>query len=334
MLQKNQQNLMTRGTPAIRTLAIVALAAGSLSLLGCDKDNKTPTTTTSDNRTAGQKVADGADRAGDATDRAIDRTGRATGNAIDRTGDAARNAGDRIGDKASDANDAAHRAGNSVADKTRDVSHDVAESARDTGNTVADNARQAADTVTADSNNVTPHAADMRQVLAQVTNAAVMKDGFDDLVERLAEPDRDRANAFVDAKKDWAEINDVTAAIRQAWQTKYNQEFDMNQPEAIFASDYTTIKETPAADDNNPNATSRSVGTVSLHDNGPSVNLVSEFPNRWKIDVSNTTTGQELYANLLKHLREVRDSQDKWPATAPEAKRVIAKHVLLGVTGG
>lgn len=314
----------------IRSVAILALAAGSLTLVACDRDS---TASNNDNRTAGQKVAGGADTAGDKTNNAIDKAGNATGKAIDKTAEATRNAGDKISDKTEDMKDSAHNTGDSVADKSRDLSHDVAESARDTKNEVAENAQQAANRVTADADTVTPHAADMQQVLGQVTNAAVMEDGFDDLAERLAETDRDRVNTYISARDKWTEINDVTAAIRQAWQNKYHQDFNMDQPAAIFASDFTTIHETAVPEDSKDSKDNHATGTVNITDGGPSVSLISEFPNRWKIDIDNNTTGQALYTNLVKHLREVRDSSDKWPDNVQDAKRLVAKHVLMGVTG-
>jgi hypothetical protein len=79
---------------------------------------------------------------------------------------------------------------------------------------------------------------DERGVLAKVTNHAVTKGGFDDVIERLSTPDRKRIGDFV--KRDFPDLDGRIDQIRKNWTTKYGKDFDIT--EALFA-DFTVIQE-------------------------------------------------------------------------------------------
>ncbi len=75
-------------------------------------------------------------------------------------------------------------------------------------------------------------------VLETSTEAAVTEDGFDDLVERFVDADRNRIGASMPTADQITKLNQVTADIRTAWQAKYGSEFDINKRTTVFNSSY------------------------------------------------------------------------------------------------
>lgn len=73
---------------------------------------------------------------------------------------------------------------------------------------------------------------DIRSVLASAVNAAFTKGGFDDMVERFTTNDRKRIGEF--AERDFAELDGRIEQIRQAWEQKYGQSFNLDNPQ-LFA---------------------------------------------------------------------------------------------------
>jgi hypothetical protein len=78
----------------------------------------------------------------------------------------------------------------------------------------------------------TDDAEGIRDVVATSTEAALTKGGFDDLVERLVDADRNRIGDF--AEQDMTELDGRIQQIRDAWQAKYNEEFDIEDEEAVY----------------------------------------------------------------------------------------------------
>ena len=75
---------------------------------------------------------------------------------------------------------------------------------------------------------------DVRNTLDSITKAALTEDGFDDLVERLVDQDRNRIgqNDFTDQK--FADLNAKAAQLRQAYRAKYGADFTI-APEKAFS---------------------------------------------------------------------------------------------------
>jgi len=59
--------------------------------------------------------------------------------------------------------------------------------------------------------------------------------------------------------------------------------------------------------------------------------LIHEFPDRWKIDVPDSYSSQQMHDNLLKHLTMLDEHKDQWPADVNEAYRLVSHHVLMAV---
>jgi hypothetical protein len=207
-------------------------------------------------------------------------------------------------------------------------------------------------------------------MLGQITNAALTKGGFDDLVERFNDADRNRlANFHADKNnKEKLDVLDGRIAQFQAdWRAKYGQDFKVAKDDVVFGhSDFTVAlgeigkdaqlagQPIPAADkvtaddaarqakDNSGNTKldrniekGRDVAyvTVAKSHGLPElkVPLIHELPDVWKIDVPDSVDGPKLYDNVLKHLTMANEQKDKWPSDVTDGYRMVAHHVLMAV---
>lgn len=317
----------------IKYAAIAALALGGLAGVGCDKDQSTasnsPTyrgTTTTAPTT--DRAADAADRTGDAVRRGIDNTGDALGNAASKTKEVAKDVGGKV-------NDAAHR----TADATGRVVDRTIDRAQQAGARLkAPNGTDAA-----------PDAEGIRDVLAQVTEAALTKGGLSDMVERFVDADRNRIGPGADAN--FADLDGRIDQFRKDWKAKYNQDFDIKDEEAAFpnatfaivqgeigrnAATDTTGADSPTspAADTNRNDAGRNIATIQVaaSHGAPAltVPMIHEAPDRWKIDVPDTLTAEKLKQNVLDHLTAA-DNPAQWPADVNDAYAMVSHHVLMAV---
>jgi hypothetical protein len=325
--------------------AVAALAVGALTGLGCDRDQSTATNTnpgTNSTQPAVEvtvnkdKVRDTADRAGDAVHRGVDKAGDALSNAADKTRDVARDVGGKINDAAHRTGDAADRATDRAADRT---------------NNTVDGAREAGSRTTAAPNGTTaaPDAEGIRDVLAQVTEAALTKGGLDDMVERFVDADRNRLGKG--QLDNHADLDGRIDQFRKDWKAKYNQDFDIKDEEAAFpnsgftiaqgeigrdAATGTTGADSPAspAADTNRNDPGRNIARVQIASAqglaAMTVPMIHEAPDRWKIDVPDTLTADKLKQNVLDHLTAA-DQPDQWPGDVNQAYAWVSHHVLMAV---
>jgi len=212
---------------------------------------------------------------------------------------------------------------------------------------------------------------ELYKTLNAITEAALTEDGFDDFVERLVDQDRNRIgeNGFAERKFD--DLNAKVEAIRSAWKTRYDEDFEVegeqafakvaalvgaiDDPKAVAAawpvpavSDGSSpaadavaaaAKETAGNEDPNLNSNVEkgrgvAIATLPASHGVPAVNvsMINEVQG-WRIDVPNTLTGQQLHDSLLKHLDHVSDMQAQWPADKNEAALMVAHHVLLAAYG-
>lgn len=81
-----------------------------------------------------------------------------------------------------------------------------------------------------------PDAEGIRDVLASSTEATFTEGGFDDLVERFVDADRNRIGENMPSDEELKPLNDQIKAFRDAWKNKYNQEFDIEDEELVFAN--------------------------------------------------------------------------------------------------
>jgi len=207
-------------------------------------------------------------------------------------------------------------------------------------------------------------------MLAQVANSSVTKGGFNDLVERFNDADRNRIGAFYKDKNNKEKLDVLDGRIAQFqkdWKAKYGHDFHIMKDDVVFGNPNFTVargeigtdaqlagKQLPAGEtvtsDDVKNAAKDNSGNTKLDQNlekgrnvaivtvaeshglpALKVPLIHELPDLWKIDVPDSVTGQKLYDNLLKHLTMANEQKDKWPADENDAYRAITHHVLMAV---
>jgi len=134
-----------------------------------------------------------------------------------------RSAGDKIGDNLSTA-----------ADKTKDAAKDI-------GQDLGDAAQAAGGAIKSTVGGLTgANATQVPNMFGDVAEAALTKDGLDDLVERFVDADRNRiGKADLDSGND--QLNALAASIAADWKAKYNTEFDINQYDKVFGSQFMSV---------------------------------------------------------------------------------------------
>jgi hypothetical protein len=250
---------------------------------------------------------------------------------------------------------AAQNSGGNALDRAADRTGDAL---RRAGDRISGSTTQPADKAMA------PDVEDIRETLREVTDAALTKGGFDDLVERFVDADRNRLGKDNFPGKDHPQLDGRIAQFQKDWESKYNQAFKIKDKEAVFNMAFariiqsevpegarlagekqTTVTEsgkTVARDENNKVAggnTNREPGrniatvTIAASHGLPEINvpMVHEFPDRWKIDVPDDYSAQQLHDNLLKHLTMADEQRAQWPGDANEAYRIVSHHVLAAI---
>jgi len=204
----------------------------------------------------------------------------------------------------------------------------------------------------------------IRDTLANITEAALTKGGFDDVVERLATPDRDRISKQKYNELEFKDLDGRIDQIQKDWKAKYNQDFKIKDQGAVFNETFAKIETGEVGDGNarlaaaveknsegTPGATAppenkeakkaelekgRDIAVVTIppsHDMAElTVPLMHEGPlGKWKINVPDTVDGPKLKESLQKHLTMFGDAKDQWPADVNEAYRMASYHILAAV---
>lgn len=89
----------------------------------------------------------------------------------------------------------------------------------------ADQANNNGDAQDATASKPAPAADAIRKTIATATEAALTKDGYDDLAKRFVDADRDRLK---DSKKDYSDLDAKIAQFKADWKAKYNQDFNIS----------------------------------------------------------------------------------------------------------
>jgi len=194
-------------------------------------------------------------------------------------------------------------------------------------------------------------------MLGQVTNAALTKGGFDDMVKRFNDADRNRLGTWINDKNNKEKLDTLDGRIAQFqkdWKAKYNEDFKIHKDDVVFGNANFTVaqgeigkdaqlagEKLPPADntkpfggDKNLNA-GRNVAYVTVAASHGlaelKVPLIHELPDMWKIDVPDRVDGKKLYDNVLKHLTMANEMKDKWPSDVNEGYRMVSHHVLMAI---
>ncbi|MGF1634250.1 MAG: hypothetical protein ACFCVE_10415 [Phycisphaerae bacterium] len=78
---------------------------------------------------------------------------------------------------------------------------------------------------------------DILEIISETTEAAVTEDGFDDVVERLNDQDRNRLGEVAGGwftPEEQEALNAASKSFREAWEAKYGGEFEMEDIDAIY----------------------------------------------------------------------------------------------------
>jgi len=195
-------------------------------------------------------------------------------------------------------------------------------------------------------------------LLGQVTNAALTKGAFSDVIERFNDADRNRLGSYAHDKnnKDKLDILDGRIAqFQKDWKSKYNENFKIHKDDVVFGNSMFTVAQgeigkdaqlagerIPAPDPTKPVTggdrnleKGRNIAYVTVASSHGlpelKVPLIHELPDMWKIDVPDSVTGQKLYDNLLKQLTMANEHKDQWPADVNDAYRMVSHHVLTAI---
>jgi len=106
------------------------------------------------------------------------------------------------------------------------------ERAKEAGNAIGDAVRGHPSTQPDKVN--APDAEDIRGMLAKTTEQAVDKNGFDNLMSRFVDADRDRIKQTKLTDADWDKLNGRIDKLRKDWKAKYNQDFDIKNDKLVF----------------------------------------------------------------------------------------------------
>src|SRR4051812_43123284 len=226
-----------------------------------------------------------------------------------------------------------------AADKTKDTAKKAGEEVTDAAQTAGGKIKDTVGGFTGANANRVP------VLFSHVTDAALTKDGLNDVVERFVDADRNRIGKG-DLKSGNDELNNLVASIRSDWKAKYGSDFDIKEDDKVFSPAFMTANTGEIAKDavtsNVPGDATRPTGAEAGRNIGSvaipashgapalTVPLIHEATG-WKIDVPDTLDAAKLRANLIAHLGEVQNMKDQWPADVNEAYRAMSHHVLMAV---
>ena len=120
-----------------------------------------------------------------------------------------------------------------AANKSKNTAKKAGEEVTDAAETAGSKIKNAVGGVTGANANRVPN------LISNVTEAALTKDGLDDVVERFVDADRNRIGK-TDLNSGNDALNAIVANIQSAWKAKYNSDFDVHDEDKVFAQPFTT----------------------------------------------------------------------------------------------
>ena len=161
-------------------------------------------------------------------------------------------------------------------------------------------------------------------VLAEATEAALRPGGFDELVERLASPDRARIGDY--ATRDHPDLRDVQQQANAVWQKAFADDgaFDINDEAAVFGAGGAQV----TLAEGSTRATLTLPGTGGAE--AVTVPLVKDGGD-WRIDAPDSLSGEQLKNALIDRLVAIADHNPSLPTSRPDAGRAVAARVLSAV---
>lgn len=282
---------------SIKFLA-AAVAVGGLSLTGCDTEEQAVTEVERDRVETVEPVRPEAEVA------------EGTGEVREGIGEV----GEEIGEGAT-------AVGEGAAQLTEEAGEGIAEMGEETGEAVGAAAREPgqAGTELGQQGGTTEATSGVANAVAGVTQSAMGE--LNNLGQHLSQADRGRLQD-VQANEQY---NQALEQFRNAWQSRYNQQFSIDQPEQVFGQQFAQVSTT--------GADQAQVQIQASHGLPPVNTTFVREDNQWKLDAQDQINPQQLQQDLTQRLNQLAQSQDQWPQDQNEAKRFVAHNVLLTLTG-
>lgn len=234
----------------------------------------------------------------------------------------------------------------------------AAERAADSTGAAAKGAADATSDALRTSDTPNKNSEEINDVLAQVAEAALTKEGLDDMAERFVDADRNRIGQNQDALKNTTELDGRIAQLRDDWKAKYSEDFDIGDEDKVYGG-FAMIAEgeigqprtvgdrvaAPAegvdapkantsgqtAADTNRNDPGRNIATVTIAEShglaAITIPMIHEAGG-WKLDLPDSVDAQKLNDGVKAALTKVGDAKDQWPADNTEAYRHVTHAVL------
>jgi len=133
------------------------------------------------------------------------------------------------------------------------------------------------------------NAEEIHDVMAQVAEAALTKNGLDDIAERFVDADRNRLGQNQDALKNSDTLNGRIDEFQKDWKAKYNQDFDIKDEDKVYTMEFAMITEGEQA----RTASERISGDV----NTPAGNANVNVDNKTGVDAPKANTDGQTAAD-------------------------------------
>jgi hypothetical protein len=169
-------------------------------------------------------------------------------------------------------------------------------------------------------------AADLTKIygtLGETAEAALTRNGLDDLAERLTPADKSRIGKLADQKS--AELDGRIDALNKDYNAKYNGKFNLDKSKVF--ENWAKVQKTGEDKD-----TTRANAMIPAGHGLPelTVPLVKDHQS-WRIDAPDDVTGAQLKQNVQDELTAIDSMKDQWPGDQLDAQRAIVHRVLMAV---
>ena len=218
-----------------------------------------------------------------------------------------RTAGEKVAEAGEKAGDALETAAEKTGEVVGEITDDTVRLARD--------ARKEGQEMADDAGLIPSDAEAIHEVIAELAEAAMQPGEFDEIVERLAEPDRARIGDY--AAKDHPDLNDITGKAAAAWNKAYGHGFDIDDETATFGA-------------GSPITLGGEGKTATVPMGELTVPFVRE-PGGWRVNAPEALTGEGLKNALIDRLDAIGNGTTALPKNEAEAHRLVAQQVLEAI---
>ncbi len=224
--------------------------------------------------------------------------------------------------------------------------------------------------ITPDDNAGLERSQDLREILTEISSAAVTEDGFNDLVERLVDQDRNRIGK---ADLNYDGYNAAVNRFRANWKNKFGHDFELDEKnvftamnvisgevsngqvamvgwpvkptdatagptDAVAAANVITGDKAEDAEDRREDANLQEGRDVALARiaSANNTHLTLSFIDEaggWKLDLPNNITGNLLLSRVTNCIDQANGMKDQWPGDENQAKQVVTGKLINAIYG-